>query len=182
MVKKCWHKWNTFEEYLGDGKYRKAKGCKCVKCGMVRDEGHYYGGKCACRECGKTREVTETKEKCFNPYVGSGWSRTFYGIHSESYYYKGSNYTCERCGAVNIVLKTRDERGAEINELIEKQMRREKACPEHIWVKGHSPCYSKCKRCGASKEHHDFPDVDAHENYYTTVECRRPGCGATITL
>lgn len=188
MTKKCWHKWNVFEQYR-DGKSRRVKGCTCVKCGMVRDEGHHQVG-CVCKECGKPLEVFESKERCLHPYVGWGVNQQFYGSHSESYYRKSDNYLCERCGAVNTILKTEDERRvAAAEDWAKKEAARLKqyketkeTCPGHIWKEELSPCHLVCELCGTREERHDFSHANPHDNHYTTYECLRPGCNATIDL
>ena len=83
MSMKCLfgHKWN---------------GCKCVKCGAIRDEGHKWillDNECVekCSICGKERNVEHRWNCCKCEKCGA--------TRDEGHLWNG--YKCERCGKTN---------------------------------------------------------------------------------
>lgn len=70
-------------------------GCKCKKCGKVRDEGHNYqvmDGKCSekCSICGKTRELEHKWKGCMCERCG------------QTRPHKWNNNTCVQCGKTRV--------------------------------------------------------------------------------
>ena len=78
-------------------------GCKCSKCGKIRDEGHTWKG-CVCSKCGKTVHETrwEDAKLIFTRVAGSGASEVFYAK---------MRAVCTKCG------QTVDEGECALNEM-----------------------------------------------------------------
>ena len=109
------HKWN---------------GCKCTKCGQLRDEGHDWNG-CICRICGKRRSEGHdwqqpSQNKCFERCSICGQERRIE--------HDWNGCICKRCG------QFQDE--------------------GHDWNSGEDSCIEKCSVCGKERVVHDFHPVE----------------------
>ena len=116
----------------------KWNGCKCEKCGKTRNEQHDWDWcKGKCKRCDATRPVQ----------------------HDEGYEKGEMNYTCTRCGQVNV--KEVEERKREKEAYLEKVKARVglekfiKDCPHNNTVE-ESACRKKCTRCGAYADFHNY--------------------------
>ena len=88
----------------------KWQGCKCVKCGKQRDEGHDWEG-CRCKNCGKIKHVYEVvniehifgdgckwdiTRECTGPGCGT-WCDSYYeGRESRTI----KTFKCKYCGEI----------------------------------------------------------------------------------
>ena len=117
--------------------FHKWDGCKCTKCGKVRDEFHTFAG-CKCTKCGATRD----KEHAFTRVPGTCIERcTVCGKEREAHSYQGCQ--CTVCG------KTRDEAHAFRNvpgQCVKKctVCGKEQSLPHDYGKDG-----MQCVRCGA---------------------------------
>ena len=122
--------------------FHKWDGCKCLKCGMVRDRDHQWNG-CTCKTCGKKRDESHSWDGCVCRICGQKRDR--------DHVWEGC--TCGKCG------KHRDKGHAFRYEPIdattcmavcEKCGHQEKE-PHHFKpVSGQ--CYSECSRCHKKTE------------------------------
>ena len=109
-------------------------GCKCGKCGKVRDKNHKWGG-CKCWDCGKTREQDHNWIRDCEKCDRCGQVRT--GVHL------WNGCTCTKCD------KARDEEhdwnGCTCTR-----------CRKTRW-EGHDWSGCKCSKCGKTRdEGHDW--------------------------
>jgi hypothetical protein len=179
----------------------KWSGCKCARCGKVRDEQHDWDlckGKCKgcgktqaekhdwlkrdrygtvklchCLKCGKVRDVPELAN-LFNDEKQHGLS------------YSRGLYTCEYCGKTNYRGKQRYEENRKAQIAQEEHLKQAQACLGHVWVSmvDHR-CAYRCKLCGVEVEIHDYdngrwksgPSVysDSTTDEWYEYKCRKCG-------
>ena len=129
-------------------------GCKCRKCGKIRDEGHNWNG-CKCTKCGKTRDEghdwDQDCEKCSkcgairqNVHQWDGCKCTKCGkTRDEGHYWGKDCERCARCGAIRQNAHQWD--GCKCSK-----------CGK-IRDEGHDWDGCKCKKCGKIRdEGHDW--------------------------
>ena len=130
--------------------FHRWNGCKCAKCGKLRDEAHDWNG-CTCRVCGKKRDEAHDWNGCTCRICGKK--------RDEAHDWNGC--TCRVCG------KKRDEEHLfdyAAREMCEGTCKRcgKKVSLPHDYQPAEGKCYQVCSRChGRSKPEHRFKEVDA---------------------
>lgn len=140
------HKWN---------------GCKCVRCGKLRDEGHDWNG-CTCRICGRKRDEGHDWQR---PHPNKCYERCSICGKERRTEHEWDGCKCIKCG------KFRDE-GHDWNGCI-CRICGKKRSEGHDWQPEPDQCLLRCTICGMERGmKHDWQPVDGK----CEMKCSR--CGA----
>ena len=109
-------------------------GCKCARCGELRDEGHSWSG-CKCSVCGKKRDQDHN-------WVSASW-KNFLKYTSEEYAMSHCPQVCKVCGKTRMV----EHNFAEMDGCFRKCTKcGYETKPAHVW----DGC--TCLACGATRD------------------------------